>query len=188
MPLESSSKLQLFLQDAPSQTIIDVWQDSKYACVHISATQLAQLFQVLLQACSDIFEHYSRAYSRIFRTFCVLGILKTLQTPITKHIQPLRYIQNTILNIFTKAQSWTFDANLNAPLLYKCYLTSRVTLLIFNVIFQNYSGIFKTWPYLVLLRYVKSPGIFGTFSFSHTQAYSKRYTQFLGTVGHIHVY
>ena len=65
--------------------------------------------------------------------------------PITKHIQTLRYIHNTILNIFTKAQSWTFDAVLNAPLFYRCYVTSRVTLRMFNGIFQTYSGIFNTY-------------------------------------------
>ena len=67
-----------FLLNAPSQTILDVRQGSKYAYVSISATQPAQLFQVLLQVCSDIFKHYSRAYSRIFRTFCILGIFKIL--------------------------------------------------------------------------------------------------------------
>ena len=67
-----------FLLNASSQTILNVWQDSKYAYVSMSATQLAQLLQVLLQACSDIFKHYSRAYSRIFRTFCILGIFKIL--------------------------------------------------------------------------------------------------------------
>ena len=50
-----------------------------------------------------------------------------------------------MLNIFTKAQSWKFDSVLNAPVFYRCYLTSRVTLRIFNVIFQTYSGIFKTY-------------------------------------------
>ena len=67
-----------FLLNASSQTILDVRQGSKYAYVSISATQPAQLFQVLLQVCSDIFKHYSRAYSRIFRTFCILGIFKIL--------------------------------------------------------------------------------------------------------------
>ena len=165
--LENSSRLQLFLQDAPSCTILDVGQDSKYAYVSISATYLALLFQVLLQACSYIFEHYSRAYSRTLRSFCVLGT-KPCRILITKHIQTLRYIHNTILNIFTKAQSWTFDANLNAPLIYRCYLTSRATLHIFNVIFQNFSSIFKTYSSIFSpLKACMSPGIFGTFGFSH---------------------
>ena len=93
---------------------------------------------------------------------------KPWHIPIKKHIQALRYIHNTILNIFTNAKSWTFDANLNAPLIYRCYLTSRVTLYIFNVIFQNYSGIFKTYSSMFSpVKACKSLGIFGTFSFSH---------------------
>ena len=47
---------------------------------------------------------------------------------ITKHIQTPRYIHNTILNIFAKAPSWNFDTVLNAPLFYRCYQISRVTL------------------------------------------------------------
>ena len=34
---------------------------------------------------------------------------------------------------------------MNAPLFYRYYLTSRVTLHIFTVIFQNYSGIFRIY-------------------------------------------
>ena len=76
-----------------------------------------------VQTYSSIIQEHIHAYSElsVFLAYLKPFKLKTLQTPITKHIQPLRYIQNTILNIFTKAQSWTFDANLNAPLLYKCY-------------------------------------------------------------------
>ena len=43
-----------------------------------NATQLVQLFQVLLQTYSDIFEHCSRAYSRILRTLCIPGIFGIL--------------------------------------------------------------------------------------------------------------
>ena len=64
--------------DAPSETNLDVWQDSKYAYVSINATQLVQLFQVLFQAYSDILGHCSRAYSRILRTLCIPGIFRTL--------------------------------------------------------------------------------------------------------------
>ena len=67
-----------------------------------------------------------------------------------------RYIHNTILNIFTKAQSWTFDSNLNAPLFYRCYLTSRVILHIFNVIFQNYSGLFIFETYSAIFSPAKA--------------------------------
>ena len=51
-----------------------------------------------------------------------------IKNSITKHIQTLRYIHDTILNIFTKAQSCTFDTVLSAPVFYRRYLTSRVTL------------------------------------------------------------
>ena len=69
--LENSSRLELFFQDPPSQTMLDVWQNSKCAHVSVNATQLVQLFQFLFQTYSDIFQHYSRAYSRMFRTPCV---------------------------------------------------------------------------------------------------------------------
>ena len=59
----------IFLQDAPFQTVLDVWQNSKCAYISVNATQLVQLFQVLFQTYSDIFEHYSRAYSRTFKTW-----------------------------------------------------------------------------------------------------------------------
>ena len=81
---------------------------------------------VILAYASGMFRHIQALFKSIF-------------THMT-----LRYIHNIILNIFTKAQSWTFGTNLNAPLFYRCYLTSAVTLHILNVIFQDYSGIFKT--------------------------------------------
>ena len=40
---------------------LDVWQDSKCAYVSINASYLVQLFQVLLQAYSDIFEHQHKS-------------------------------------------------------------------------------------------------------------------------------
>ena len=139
-----------------------------------------------IQTYSSIIQDHTHTYSEP----CVsLGYSKPWHIPITKHIQTLRYIHNTTLNIFTKAQSRTFDTNLNGPFFYRCYLTSRVTLHIFKLylrIIQAYSRLIQ--PYLVLLKHVKSPGIFGAFSFSHNQAYSKRYTQYLGRVGHIHIY
>ena len=63
-------------------------------------------------ACSGIYSKHILTYSDIF-----------WHIPITKHIQTLQYIYNTIINIFIKAQSWTFVTVLN-----RCYLTSRVTL------------------------------------------------------------
>ena len=119
-----------------------------------------------VQTYSNIIQEHIHAYSKLSVS---LAYSKHWHISITMQIQILRYIHNTILGIFTKAQSWTFDANLNAPLFYRCYRTSRVPLQIINVIFQNYSGIFKSYPVIFsLLRHVKSPYIFGTFSFSHT--------------------
>ena len=103
------------------------------------------LRNIRFQANSGIFKHYSRTYYAYSGLSVSLAYSKPWDIPTTKHIQTLRYIHNTIFNIFTKAQSWKFDANLNASLFYRYYLTSRVTLHIFNVIFQNYSGIFKNY-------------------------------------------
>ena len=134
-----------------------------------------------VQTYSSIIQEYIHAYLELSVS---LVYSKPWYISIAKHILALRYIHNAILNIFPKAQSRTFDANRNASLFYRCHLTSRATLHIFNVIFQNSSGLIQ--PYLVLLRHAKSPGIFGTFSFSHTEAYSTRCTQYLGTFGHIY--
>ena len=116
--------------------------------------------------CKGILGPVSGMFRHIYALFkSILEHIENLRYPwhilITKHIQILRYIHNAILNIFTKAQSWTFDAVLNAPLFYRCYLALRVALVIFNVIFQTYSRLIQ--PYLVLLknlRYIKSPDIF----------------------------
>ena len=72
---------------------------------------------------------------------------------ITKHTQTLRYIHNTILNIFTKAPSWAFDKVLNAPL----SLKNSMLYSVFNIIFQTYSDISTLiQPYLFLLRHIKN--------------------------------
>ena len=74
----------------------------------------------------------SRAYSRLFRTLCIPGIFRTQTFSYHKAYWDFRIhnnqIHNIILNIFTKAPSWTFDTVLNAPVFYKCYLTYRITL------------------------------------------------------------
>ena len=90
---------------------LTIWQDSKYT--HF----LALFTQVLLSLyiyCRFCFRHI-QIYSSI------------IQEHNTKYIQTTRYIHNTILNIFTRAPSWTFDTVLNASFLYKWSLTSRVT-------------------------------------------------------------
>ena len=76
--------------------------------------------------------------------------------PITKHIQTPRYIHNTILNIFTKAPSCTFDTVLNAPVFYRCYLislkvTSATKRYIETYIIETYTGIFKTYSVMFIL-------------------------------------
>ena len=63
---------------------------------------------------STIQEH-THAYSEP----CVfLAYSEPWHIPVTKHIQISRYIDNTILNIFSKATSWKFDTVLNAPVSY----------------------------------------------------------------------
>ena len=69
-----------------------------------------------IQTYSSIVQEHTYAYSEPWHI------------RITKHIQTPRHIHNTMLKIFTKAPSWTLDTALNAPLLYRCYLTSRLTL------------------------------------------------------------
>ena len=142
VPLGNSSRLQLFLQDAHSQTI--AWWDSKYAYVQVLLGLHSYCWFCFrhIQTYSGIIQDHIHAYLELSVS---LAYLKPWDIPITKYIQTLRYTHNTILNIFTKAQSWTFDANLNAPLFYICYLTYIVTLHIFAVIFQNYLGILKTY-------------------------------------------
>ena len=106
---------------------------------------------------------FKSKFMHIHKLSASLGYSKPWHIPITKYIRTLRYVHNTILNIFTKAQLWRFDAVLNAPLFYRCCLTSRITLRIFNVslyfrLIQAYSTLIQ--PYLVLLRHIKSPDIF----------------------------
>ena len=116
---------------------------------------------------SSIIQEHTHAYSE---PSVSLAYSKPWHISITKHIQTLRYIHNTILNMFTKAQSSTFDSVLNAPVFYRCYLTSRVIYrcyltsnstvslrLCFRHI-QAYWGLIQ--PYLVLLRHIKSPTMF----------------------------
>ena len=95
-----------------------------------------------VQTYSSIIQEYIHAYLELSVS---LPYSNPWYIPITKHIHALRYIHNAMLNSFPKAQSRTFDANRNASLFYRCHLTSRPTLHIFNVIFQNSSGIFKTY-------------------------------------------
>ena len=89
-------------------------QDSK--CVYLSlngTTYLAQLFQVLFQAFSDIFEHHSRAFSRIFRTLCITGIFRTLAYSYYKIYTDSKVYSQYHITHFQKSSPWTFDTLLN---------------------------------------------------------------------------
>ena len=89
-----------------------------------------------VQTYSSIIQEHTHAYSKP----CV-----SWHISITKHIQTLRYIHSTILNIFTKAQSCTFDTLLNVPVFYRCFYRLLEWLYgNFEVIIRTYSGIFKT--------------------------------------------
>ena len=86
---------------------------------------------VVLGSVSDISRHIQALFKSLLthiQNLMFLTYSEPWYIPITKHIQAPGYIHNTILNIFRKAPSWTFDTVLNAPLSYRCYLTSRVTL------------------------------------------------------------
>ena len=85
---------------------------------------------VVLGSVSGIFGHIRALFKSILthiQSLLYPWHIQNSDIHITKHIQAPSYIQNTSLNIFTKAPSWTFDTVLNAPLFYKCYLTFRVT-------------------------------------------------------------
>ena len=59
----------------------------------------------------------------------------------------------------------------------------------FSHISEKFIGICsKLLARLVQMKLSRPLPYLQTFYFSHTQACSKRYTQYLGTAGHIHVY
>ena len=87
---------------------------------------------VILGSASGIFQTYLsiiQEHTHAYSESCVsLAYSEHQHIPITKHIQISRHIDNTILNIFCKAPSWTLDTVLHAPVSYRYYLTSRKTL------------------------------------------------------------
>ena len=132
---------------------------------------------------------YNHACSELYLS---LPYSEPWNIPITKHFQTLGYIHNTTLNIFAKAPSWTFDTVLKAPLFFRCFLTSRVTL----QYLQHYiSDVFRHIPFLfskehsasATLRHIlnavnnlyENSGIFrflaylGKLYFRHVQSYSQ---------------
>ena len=123
---------------------------------------------VILGSVSGIFRHIQE-HTHTYSEPCV-----SLPNSEPWHIQTPRYIHNTILNIFTKAPSWTFDTVLNAPLLqmlpnFQSNFIASLTLYFRHI--QAYSRL--TLPYLILLRHIKNSGIFRNILL---QVYSKRYT------------
>ena len=97
-----------------------------------------------IQTYSSIIQEHTHAYSEP----CVsLAYPEPWHNLITKHVQTPRYIHNTILNIFTKAPSWTFDKVLNAPL----SLKDAILYGVFNIIFQIYSGILKIYSAIFII-------------------------------------
>ena len=135
---------------------------------------------------SSIIQEHTHAYSE---PSVSLAYSKPWHISIIKHIQTLRYIHNTILNIFTKAQSCTFDTVLNAPVFYRCYLTSRVTLRhlwgYISDIFRHIQDLFShIYSCLGILRALPYLGHSASAILRHTL----NATQYLGTAGLIHVY
>ena len=111
---------------------------------------------VILVSVSGIFRHIRVLFKSILthiQNFVCLAYSEPCHILITKHIQTQRYIHNTILNIFTKAPSWTFDTVLNAPLLKMLCFTVSLTLY-FRLILARSRFI---QPYLLLLRHIKNP-------------------------------
>ena len=113
---------------------------------------------MILGSVSVIFRYIKALFKSIFthiHNFSIPGIFRTLTYskvrryldlceaywkivpsifPGLSFLDHFRWYIHIILKVFTKAQSWTFDAVLNAPLFYRCSLTSRVALRIFIVI------------------------------------------------------
>ena len=108
-----------------------------------------------LYSCFRLCFRHIQTYSRIIQehthVYLVPSVSLAHSEPwhilITKPIPTPRYIHNTILNIFKKAPSWTFDTVLNPPLSLKDAILYRV----FNIIFQTYSGILKIYSAIFIL-------------------------------------
>ena len=104
---------------------------------------------VILGSVSGIFRHVWELFNT--HAYLVPSVSLAYSEPwhilITKHIQTQRYIHNTILNIFSKAPSWTSDTVLNAPLSLKDAILNGA----FNIVFQTYFGILKIYSVIIVL-------------------------------------
>ena len=130
-----------------------------------------------IQTYSSIMQEHIHAYSEI----CVsLACSEPWHIPVTGHAQTPRYIHNTISNISAKASFRIFDTVLNAPVSYRCYLTSGVNLRSLTLYFRHTWRAQDIQPYLFSLGILRTLAYLGAYSFSHTQEYSKHYTWYLG--------
>ena len=68
-----------------------------------------------IQTYSSILQQHTHAYSE---PWVSLAYSEPWHILITKHIQTPRYLHNTILNIFTKTPSWTFNRVLDVSHLF----------------------------------------------------------------------
>ena len=109
-----------------------------------------------LQTYSSIIQEHTYAYSEP----CIsLVCSEPWHILITKHVQAPRYINNTILNIFTKAPSWTLIEFWMRFSLQDATLYSVLTLHFRHI---RASSRFIQ-PYLFLLRHIKNPSILRNF-------------------------
>ena len=108
----------------------------------LSLHRYFRFYSRLIQAYSSIIQEHTHAYSEP----CVsLVFSKPWQIPITKHIQTPKHFHNTVLNIFTKAQSWAF----NTTVMHLSSIDARVTLRHL----QTHSSKFKSYsPIFILVK------------------------------------
>ena len=67
----------------------------------------------------QIYSSIAQEHTHPYQEPCVsLAYSEPWHIPIAKYIHAQMNIHNTVLNIFSKATSWTFDRVLNAPLFY----------------------------------------------------------------------
>ena len=105
-----------------------------------------------MQTYSSIIQEHTQADSE---TCVSLPNSEPWHIPSTKDIPTPKYVHNTIFNIFTKPQSWTFDNSECASFLKILYFTESLTLH-FRLILTCSRFI---QSYLFLLRNTKNPSI-----------------------------
>ena len=111
---------------------------------------------VILGSVSDIFENYSRAYSRIFSTFCIPGIFRTLAYSYHKAYSDSKvYSQYHIKHFHKSSILDVWYSSECTSVLKMLYFTVSLTLYFRHILaFSRF-----VQPYLFLLRHIKSPSI-----------------------------